>query len=456
MQFEEFDDKIRQAADHHHPAYDEQAWSKMEKLLDKHLPREEEKKRRFIFFLLFFLLLGGGAWLLISKPWDKEKSKMADKTIASSANRNEKPAGLGSSSDNKPVSLDPRSGRLSEVETAVPENTGRNTTIEKNISNPVVFSAKNPVSNKQKPVEIRKEKKDQNNIPFTATEINKPQPAAENISNPVSVSTEKPLADKNEMPREIINQPKVEKSRDADIIKQIKEVPAPESKTVSVTQNQKTKKTKIKKPNSFFIGLSAGPDLSFVSSDKPGTVKIIGGGGFGFTLHNRVTIRTGFYSGRKVYTASPGSYNPPASWWAYYPNLQKVDADCKVYEIPILLSYNFGHNKTNNWFASAGISTLLMKTEAYNYFYKYTASGPVISKKWTIKDKNKHYFSVLTLSAGFQQKIGKRISLVAEPYIKLPLAGVGFGKVKLNSGGILFTVGVNLFGRQKEETKNLH
>ena len=43
MQFEEFDNKIREAADHHHPAYHEDAWEKMEKLLKKHMPEEKEK-----------------------------------------------------------------------------------------------------------------------------------------------------------------------------------------------------------------------------------------------------------------------------------------------------------------------------------------------------------------------------------------------------------------------------
>jgi len=51
MQFEEFDKKVKEAADHHHPAYDEQAWAKMEKLLNKHLPQKEERKKRFLFFI---------------------------------------------------------------------------------------------------------------------------------------------------------------------------------------------------------------------------------------------------------------------------------------------------------------------------------------------------------------------------------------------------------------------
>jgi hypothetical protein len=77
-----------------------------------------------------------------------------------------------------------------------------------------------------------------------------------------------------------------------------------------------------------------------------------------------------------------------------------------------------------------------MKNEVYNYYYKYTPTSLTITKKWTIRDQNNHYFSILTISAGYQRKIGNHISLTDEPYIKLPLIGVGFGKVKLNSGGI--------------------
>ena len=47
MQSDFFDNKVKEAADHHHPAYDEQAWGRMEKMLDEHLPREKKKRRGF-------------------------------------------------------------------------------------------------------------------------------------------------------------------------------------------------------------------------------------------------------------------------------------------------------------------------------------------------------------------------------------------------------------------------
>jgi hypothetical protein len=95
--------------------------------------------------------------------------------------------------------------------------------------------------------------------------------------------------------------------------------------------------------------------------------------------------------------------------------------------------------KNHRWFASTGLSSYLMKKESYVYYYKYP-SGNTNEKSLSISNKNKHYFSVLDLSAGYQYMVNKRLSLMAEPYLRVALSGIGAGKIKLNSGGILFTV----------------
>jgi len=85
-----------------------------------------------------------------------------------------------------------------------------------------------------------------------------------------------------------------------------------------------------------------------------------------------------------------------------------------------------------------------MKKESYDYYYKYP-SGYVDTKSWSISNKNQHYFAILDISAGYQYNFNKRVSLISEPYLKIPMVGVGAGKVKLNSGGILFTLSVKPF-----------
>ena len=118
--------------------------------------------------------------------------------------------------------------------------------------------------------------------------------------------------------------------------------------------------------------------------------------------------------------------------------MYNIDANCKVYELPVTVSYNFGKAGNHQWFASAGLSSYLMKKESYDYYYN-NPPGNIYKKSWSISNKNQNYFSVLGLSAGYEYSFSKRTSLLAEPYLKMPLSGIGAGKVKLNSGGILFT-----------------
>ena len=82
MQFDNFDKKIREAAEQHHPAYDENAWRKMESLLNEHLPQQKDK-RRFFFLALSILLIGGGALFLLSKPYSKNSSPVLQETRTS-------------------------------------------------------------------------------------------------------------------------------------------------------------------------------------------------------------------------------------------------------------------------------------------------------------------------------------------------------------------------------------
>jgi len=90
-----------------------------------------------------------------------------------------------------------------------------------------------------------------------------------------------------------------------------------------------------------------------------------------------------------------------------------------------------------------------MKSETYDYSYKYIPGGQTLTGNWSVKNENQHYFSSVTLAAGYQRTLSKNISVMVEPYIKLPVSGVGYGRVKLNSGGVLFSIGVKPFNSKK-------
>jgi hypothetical protein len=85
-----------------------------------------------------------------------------------------------------------------------------------------------------------------------------------------------------------------------------------------------------------------------------------------------------------------------------------------------------------------------MKKETYGYHYE-NSWGQSQYYKRTYKNENTHLFSIINFSGGYQYHFTDRFSIMAEPYIKIPASGIGVGKVKLNSTGVLFTVGFKPF-----------
>ena len=464
MQFDQIDKKIKEAADHHHPAYDEKAWSGMEKLLNKHLPQKKENRKRFIFFLL--LLLGlGGTGLLIAKPWKGKKAIPVTEQIIQ-----QKSPGISTSVNEQQkeiakTEISVHQDNITINDTTTIQNSNKSTTDLLAIY-PLIDLSKKSISPKKNsnyirppaPAITRSEKVGQGN-----NQYNNIQRQESTIKNTLTDAKTRSTAETSGQFAEMVipekkqNELLVAKSLVIETTNPVineQAEPGEVKEATAITQNSKANdKKKNKKTNSFFVTLSAGPDVNYVSNGKLGTMKLVAGGGIGYAIQDRVTIRAGFYSGRKIYTALPDAYHPPAIFYTYYPNLEKVDANCKVVEIPIAISYNFLRKAKQNWFAAASISSYLMKSETYNYFYKYSPSGPTVSRKRTINNENKHYFSALTFSAGYLHTINKSFSLLVEPYLKVPLNGVGYGKVKLRSAGLLFSLCIKPFASKKTITK---
>lgn len=446
MLSEQFDKKVKEAADNHHPSYDEGAWIRMEKLLNKHLPQKKDGRKRivFILFVFLFLLLGGGSYLMIAKPWQHENSishnnKNHRKNIPAGA---EKYAGADNSEKTKSISSVDNNKFFNPVEGGLAKRRQKSSTDiiydEENTADvaymPVI--KKNKVGKKTNDLSIPV--KDHSNTGAKEDEIFQQRDKADDIISEPLKEAAKAFESTNTTEQKLNNDIPV------DSIEKIgKEVPLKVAKRT---------KGNARKNNSLTFSLSAGPDISFAGLGKPGKAKLLIGAGVGYTFRNKLTLRTGFYSARKIYSAGPEQYHPPAYSWISYYDLKDVDADCKVFEIPVSLSYIFSHTAKQNWFGSAGLSSYIMKSESYDYIYK-NSSGQLSTQNWTLKNKNKHYFSILTLSGGYERKINNTFSITAEPYLKIPVTGIGYGKVKLNSAGLLLSAGIRPFAQIHDKKK---
>jgi len=432
MRFEDLDKKIKEAADQHHPAYDEKAWRKMEKLLNQQLPQEKNDRRRILFLFLLLLLIGGGGYLLISQPWNKEsgvaKTSVQDNRNTVEANKkaidqnevggNQARSTQTDETNDESVSLKNSTSERTNVVTA-----GRNEPRSFTDQNNKTVSRFQPVKN-QKP-----QKDDVSRvIQLPVTKANGDGGSSGNTQNKIAAPG---IREENK---------DGSKSITGDLKNQVIENNSEEATKPEAKRSQK-KVARTPNRNGFSFSVSAGPDVSKAGSSKTGKTTLLYGAGIGYT-RNRFALRAGMYLAKKIYWANANdyylTYTPP-------PTVKFVgaDANCDVIEIPVKLDYNFGMNDKHNWFASAGLSSYLMKKEKYVYIYK-TLTGPS-SYPYQAKNENKHYFSVLNLSGGYTRQLNSTFSVSAEPYVEVPLTGIGKGKVHLNSGGILFTIGVKPF-----------
>ena len=433
---DEINNRIREAADQYHPTYDDEAWNMMEQMLDEHLP-QKKNRRRIFFFLLFIAIVCAGLFFIFYSREKSSASIFSSNTILkNNLEDDSKKAGLptnkssGNNDDNEHdavASSVNENGNTKQQKPITPgiatANANQKITLNNNDGNKSVSIIKNEISKTN--IDNATEK----TIPLNN---GNESPANSEKSNN-NVSSQPPT-------NEVANKTSVTIGEDST-----------KNKAIVKTENPKhfksaNKQASIHKSfaNNFGISVSAGPDISGVNISKAGKLTVAYGAGLSYDLSRRFTLRTGFYIDKKIYSVGENDYHAQPGNVVNYNYLQSIDANCKVYEIPLVVNYNFWKIKNHNWFAAAGLSSYLMKKESYVYYYKYP-SGNTYDKSWSVSNKNKHYFSVLDLSVGYQYMVNKGMSLTAEPYLKLPLSGIGAGKIKLNSAGILFTVTLKPF-----------
>lgn len=202
-------------------------------------------------------------------------------------------------------------------------------------------------------------------------------------------------------------------------------------RVTSPIQAEKQRHSKLNRPIEF--GIIAGADFSnvrFKGGDKPGYNV---GLSIGYNLNDRWQLNTGAVYTTKKYFAKGEDYKPLNDYWTNYVDMDYLSGECSMWEIPLFIRYNLTTGNRGKWFASTGLSTYLMKREKYEYYY--TQNGVYQNRYKDYPSDKKYFFAILHLSAGYEKIINDRFSLQFEPYIKMPLKGVGYGRMQLNSLG---------------------
>lgn len=185
------------------------------------------------------------------------------------------------------------------------------------------------------------------------------------------------------------------------------------------------------------------PDLSSVgltNFSRPGT-------NVGLMLEyqfHRWHVQAGVLRSVKVYQANESAYEYSAvRQWPVVPS--SIDGRCNMLDIPINLRYDVAlvprqrALPPSRWFVSAGATTYYMLREDYTYKYDNPADPKIKYRDWTT-ETGRYGFSQLNLSAGYERAVTQRLFWQVEPFLKVPLKGVGYYKINLLSTGAFFSL----------------
>lgn len=187
------------------------------------------------------------------------------------------------------------------------------------------------------------------------------------------------------------------------------------------------------------VGVVGGPELTTVLASGPGPRL---GGTVGVTaeyrLNSRLRVRSGLLRSVKRYAARGSDYNPPPYYWTWRVPVEQVDANCRILEIPLDVRYEVITRPAYSLYATAGLTSLLMRHERYTYLYEL--NGQYLTRSWSLARGSNAALRMVTVSLGLERSLGGRWVAQAEPFARLPLSGVGFGNVQLSSAGLLLGV----------------
>jgi Outer membrane protein beta-barrel domain len=421
------DDLFRKAADNYRPAAGESDWEKITPLINKgesklfSKNKNSKKIKRSTVLLLLFLLTATGV-------------------ITSNllTTKNNKPISKGSSiQDVKKI--------FTTIDNIQSEKQEKNNNI---IAASSSFITKNKIAFQISGAVVADEKiiKKNNTVISTAfrqsVKISEGIADEQEVTNMGATETNIPASDKQQTPA-----PPAVNLNDAGITKVVTAVAddnntAALSKTISGSDSNTIEKNttlqKVKKQtkqNGFYLGFTAGPEYSGVRKLElhPGyEAGIIAG----YQLNPKLALETGILFSKKNY-ACDGKYFHTDKLPQPMPagmEVLSLSGNCTVFEIPVKLNYTIVNNSNANFYLSAGFSSYLLSNE--NNRYKTLMSGIIYDMTGSYKNTSFYPAATADISIGFEKKLNKGNKLRLEPYLQLPLKGIGVGAMKITSAGV--------------------
>jgi hypothetical protein len=187
------------------------------------------------------------------------------------------------------------------------------------------------------------------------------------------------------------------------------------------------------------LSLIASPDVNSVKGVSPNKIGTNAGLLLTVGVTRKWSVSTGMIYADKPYVTDFTNY---ATAYKFDTNPQSVTASCTVLDIPLNIGYQVYSKGANKFSIGTGLSSYIMLRENYTFNYADANTGEPAT--YNIRNSNQHILGILNLNATYQRAISSKLGLGVQPYYKVPLTGIGYGKVGLKSAGVAVGVTWNI------------
>lgn len=210
-----------------------------------------------------------------------------------------------------------------------------------------------------------------------------------------------------------------------------------EDRNPTITRNKKKEPHFIlQKKNGVYAGLLGGTDFSKVESGSFNNAGFDAGLIIGFRVSRILSVETGIIWNKKNYVSTGRNFDMTKviSTMPAGMVIDNLESHSSVSEIPIKVRYDFINYRNAFFFASAGISSYMMTKE--KNIYNVTMNGSQ-EKMTGVYHKNDYELAaVANISAGYEHSLTKHMEIRVEPFLKIPLRGIGVGSLPVTSAGL--------------------
>ena len=414
-------------------------WNDMYSILDKKMPQKKERRR----FIVWFangkgLILLTAALLMITGSYVFFLSTKNNSNITNAKLHNPSQANKSNEDDQTKASRDPKksittaSERIQKSGYDISPTAPSVSATGQEISNtfiqgqPIIRSEKSKAIERLNlsSTELKKDtKKSQFNLPIQeAGQLS----AKDNFTVPIHVPTRAGANfDTATVVLESIYQAFLIATNDN------------QENSLSQQPDSLANKTKVNVMNinekGFYAGIIVGVDMSSIhfKSVKPGSTM---GLTIGYALNKKWSIESGLLWDTKRVYDDGSHFNPPGYTPTSGITIIAVNGKSRLYELPVNIKYTILTGK-HGLFATAGLSSYLMRSENYNYEYMQ-GSQPGGHNYLSYTNETKDWFSVVNVSAGYTHKLNDKGSIRIEPYLKLPIKNIGVANMPIMSTGL--------------------